>query len=121
LRSALSSIKVKTCRNRVDIVRDAEFVQLIERPPMPILDTLRRSRSALALLITVLYALLSAIALYVPISPTAPFSRVFGTPDLAREAVVHFVHMLFWPLAVFLLITAARELSRALVQHSRRG
>jgi hypothetical protein len=88
---------------------------------MPILDTLRRSRSALALLITMLYALLAAIALYVPISPSAPFSRMFGTPDLAREAVVHFVHMLFWPLAVFLVITAAREIGVVLTRHSRRG
>jgi hypothetical protein len=88
---------------------------------MPILETLRRSRSALALLVTMLYALLALIALYVPISTSAPFSRMFGTPDLAREAVVDFVHVLFWPIAGFLLITAARELATVLGQHSRRS
>jgi hypothetical protein len=67
-----------------------------------------------------LYAVMAGIALYLPISPTAPFSRMFGTPDLAREAVVHFVHVLFWPLAMFLLITAARELA-ALLARARRG
>jgi hypothetical protein len=77
---------------------------------MSLLDTLRRSPSALALLVTMLYALLVAIALHLPISPSAPFSRLFGSPDLAREAVVHFVQVLFWPVAAFLLVTAAREL-----------
>jgi len=88
---------------------------------MSLLDTLRRSRSALALLVTVLYALLVAIALYVPISPTAPFSRMFGTPDLAREAVVDFVQVLFWPMAGFLLVTAAQEFAALLFARSRRG
>jgi hypothetical protein len=77
---------------------------------MRLLHILRRSRTALALLVTLLYALLVTIALYLPISPSAPFSRMFGTPDLAREAVVHFVQVLFWPIAFFLLVTAAREL-----------
>ena len=88
---------------------------------MSLLDTLRRSRSALALLVTVLYALLVAIALYVPISPTAPFSRMFGTPDLAREVVVDFVQVLFWPMAAFLLVTAAQEFAALLAARSRRG
>jgi hypothetical protein len=101
-------------------VRDAKPAT-IRRPSMPLLDILRRSRSALALLVTMLYALLAAIALYVPISPTAPFSRIFGTPDLAREAVVDFVQVLFWPMAAFLLVTAAREIAQLVGARSRRG
>ncbi len=86
---------------------------------MPLLDRLRRSRTALALLVTILYAVLAAIALYVPIAPTAPFSRIFGTPDLARQAVVDFVQLLFWPIAGFLLVTAAREIAAAAAEGSR--
>jgi hypothetical protein len=84
------------------------------------LDIFRRSRSALALLVTMLYALLVAIALYVPISPTAPFSRMFGNPELAREAVVDFVHVLFWPLGIFLMVTAAQEIGALVAARSRR-
>jgi hypothetical protein len=89
---------------------------------MPLLDLVRRSRSALALLITVLYALLAAIALYVPISPSAPFARIFGTPDMARDAVVGFVQFLFWPVGAFLLVTAAQEIATLVsAARSRRG
>jgi hypothetical protein len=88
---------------------------------MPLLDILRRSRSALALLITVLYALLAGVALYVPVSPTAPFSRIFGSPELAREAVVSFAYLLFWPVAAFLLVTAWREFGGHLSARSRRS
>jgi len=90
-------------------------------PFMSLLDILRNSRSALALLVTMLYALLAAVALYVPISPSAPFSRMFGTPDLAREAVVDFVQVLFWPMAAFLLLTAAQEFAKLVFARSRRG
>lgn len=86
-----------------------------------VLDAVRRSRCALALLVTLLYALLAAIALYVPISPAAPFSRLFGTPDLARDAVVSFVQLLFWPVSVFLLATAAQDIGALLAARSRRG
>ena len=66
-------------------------------------------------------ALLVAIALYVPISPSAPFSRMFGTPDLARQVVLDFMQLLFWPLAGFLLVTAAQEAAALASARSRRG
>jgi hypothetical protein len=89
---------------------------------MPLLDRFRQSRSALALLVTLLYALLAAVALYVPISPAAPFARMFGTPDLARDAVVSFVQFLSWPVGAFLLVTAAQEIASLVsAARSRRG
>jgi hypothetical protein len=71
---------------------------------------LPRSRAARALVVTVLYALLALFVLHAPIGPDAPFARLFGGPDPARDMVVGLVRGLFWPL-VAVLFAAAWERS----------
>jgi hypothetical protein len=76
--------------------------------PIQIL-ALPRSRSTLALLVTLLYALFACIALYWPIAHDAPFVRLFGGADMARDAVAGFAQFLFWPLSGTLLAVVAQE------------
>ena len=58
---------------------------------------LPRGRSRRALFITALYSILVFVALYAPIASQAPFVLLFGSKDLAREAIVACVQPLFWP------------------------
>lgn len=71
-----------------------------------------RTLAGRALLVTLLYAGFAFVTLHAPISTNAPFVRVFGTPDAAREALVAFARLLFWPVCAALLISAGRSVRR---------
>ncbi len=77
-------------------------------PPLP------QGRAGLALLVTALYATLALVAFYFPISHSGAFVRLFGSPDLARDAMIRFTQTLFWPLAGMLALSAAQELAELL-------
>jgi hypothetical protein len=79
---------------------------------------LPRTRSGRALLVTGLYAVLALFALYAPISHDAAFARTFGTPDLAREAMVGFARLLFWPVVAALAVHAVEPWVHALLRRS---
>ena len=86
---------------------------------MQILEPLLpRTRSGRALLVTGLYAVLALLALYAPISHQAAFARAFGTPDLAREAMVGFARLLFWPVVAALAVHAAEPWLQALLRRA---
>jgi len=67
-----------------------------------------RSVTGQAVLATALYALLVLVVLYAPIGADAPVVKLFGSRAAARQALTAFVHLLFWPFAAILAITAAR-------------
>jgi hypothetical protein len=79
---------------------------------------LPRTRSGRALLVTGLYALLALLALHAPISHEAVFARTFGTPDLAREAIVGFARLLFWPVVAVLALHAIAPWAHALLRRA---
>jgi hypothetical protein len=86
---------------------------------MPVLEPfLPRTRSGRALLVTGLYAALALLALYAPISYDAPFAHTFGTPDLAREAMVGFARLLFWPVVAVLAAHAVGPWAQRLLRRS---
>lgn len=78
-------------------------MQQFKLPPLP------RSRTTQAALVTLLYSVLTLFAVHAPISPDAPFVTLFGSQELARQAVTGFVRWLFWPLIGILVLTAARS------------
>ena len=67
-------------------------------------------------MVTILYALLAVFVLHAPISQDAPFARLFGGRDPARDAVVSFVHWLFWPLVATLLLGVCEPSLRGLIR-----
>lgn len=79
---------------------------------------LPRTRTGRALLVTFLYALLALFALHAPISRDAPFVRLFGSQDLARDAMVSFAQLLFWPVAGALAIAACESWLYTLLRRS---
>lgn len=71
-----------------------------------------RTLAGRALLVTLLYAGFALVTLHAPISANAPFVRLFGTPDAAREALVTFAKLLFWPVCATLLFSAGRSVRK---------
>ncbi|HZP86493.1 MAG TPA: hypothetical protein VFB54_06710 [Burkholderiales bacterium] len=71
-----------------------------------------RTRAGRALLVTLLYAGFALLTLYAPINGNAPFVKLFGTPDEAREALVSFSYLLFWPLCGTLAVALLYSLYR---------
>jgi hypothetical protein len=53
-----------------------------------------------------LYALLALFVLHAPIGTNAPFARLLGGPDTARDTVVGLVRGLFWPPVAVLFVAA---------------
>jgi hypothetical protein len=85
--------------------------------PRPPFFELPRTASGRAFLITMLYAMLAFIALYVPIAGDSPFALLFGTKMLARQVAIAFVQSLFWPVVALIAYTVAQPLLSA----SRKG
>lgn len=80
-----------------------------------------RSLPGRALLVTLLYAGFAFVTLYAPISAHAPFVRLFGTRDAAREALVSFAQLLFWPLCGAVLFGIGQSGYRLLRTLTRRA
>lgn len=84
------------CRKQVASMQPLEFSRL------------PRSRTAQAASVTILYCTLTLFVLYAPSEPSAPFAKLFGSPSLARQAMIAFVEYLFWPLIAVLAAAALR-------------